>query len=60
MCEENMELLQAIDHIVRLPNKIFDRFFGDYSLDKAVAKTVPKEPNWNHIEESLYDPNSIE
>jgi len=55
-----MELLQAIDHIVRLPNKIFDRFFGDYSLDKAVAKTVPKEPNWNHIEESLYDPNSIE
>jgi len=52
-----MNILKAIDTLITTVKKIIS---SDYSLDKAVAKTVPKEPNWNHIEESLYDPNSIE
>jgi hypothetical protein len=55
---KDMKIAKAIDDLIqpakRIPNVD--------SLDKVVAKTVPKEPNWSHIlnEESPNDPNSIE
>lgn len=51
-----MNTPKVIDDLIEIFKKIIS---GGNSIDKAVAKTVPKKPNWNHILESPNDLNSI-